>query len=382
MKNSNVKLTEIKPLTSLRFFFAIMVFVSHLSYLEKSSNPILSNLFINFFSEGYIGVSFFFILSGFILSYNYYEKITTGQYPFKLFYINRFSRIYPLHILTFLISFIFVSEYFIENPIFYFKTSLIHIFLLQSFFKIPKIHINFNPPSWSISNEIFFYFLTPILFFAFFKLKKYVIKIIVVILIIIFLIIGMSVLPSKFARFIFYVNPLIRVFDFIMGIFLYLIYKKINFQNFSKLYSTILELLSIIIFSIFLTFHKDVSQVYRYSIYYWLPILFIIFIFSNQNGWISKLLSQKVFIYLGEISFGFYMIHFLAIRLYFTYFYVDPQINSGYFEIFQILFFSIICSILSFEFYEKRANIYLKKVLNKIFLKQVKLKTDKNLSIS
>ena len=63
----------IKPLTSLRFFFALFVFLSHLYFLKASEFYI--DIFENFFSEGFLGVSFFFILSGFILAYNYEDKI-------------------------------------------------------------------------------------------------------------------------------------------------------------------------------------------------------------------------------------------------------------------------------------------------------------------
>ena len=51
----------IKPLTSLRFVFALMIFMHHYS-IKKGSSEVL-------FPEGFLGVTFFFILSGFILSY-------------------------------------------------------------------------------------------------------------------------------------------------------------------------------------------------------------------------------------------------------------------------------------------------------------------------
>ena len=57
----------IKPLTSLRFFFAFMVFVSHIGFVNIES-PLYHWLKRNVFSEGLLGVSFFFILSGFVIS--------------------------------------------------------------------------------------------------------------------------------------------------------------------------------------------------------------------------------------------------------------------------------------------------------------------------
>lgn len=56
----------IKPLTSFRFVFAILVFASHLDFVRNASSEMMW-LFDNVFYEGYIGVTFFFVLSGFKL---------------------------------------------------------------------------------------------------------------------------------------------------------------------------------------------------------------------------------------------------------------------------------------------------------------------------
>lgn len=74
-----------------------------------------------------------------------------------------------------------------------------------------------------------------------------------------------------------------------------------------------LEILSISVLIVFLFFHSLVPKVARYSYYYWLPMGFIIFIFAFQKGVISKFLSKKIFFYLGEISYGFYMFHGLVL---------------------------------------------------------------------
>jgi len=59
----------IKPLTSFRFFAALFVFLSHLSLFKEFEET--EWLFENILYEGYLGVTFFFILSGFILTFNY-----------------------------------------------------------------------------------------------------------------------------------------------------------------------------------------------------------------------------------------------------------------------------------------------------------------------
>ena len=58
----------INTLTSLRFIFALMVFGAHCYTIDKFFDT-------HFFKEGFVGVSFFFVLSGFIIAYNYQEKL-------------------------------------------------------------------------------------------------------------------------------------------------------------------------------------------------------------------------------------------------------------------------------------------------------------------
>ena len=90
----------IKPLTSLRFFFAFCVFLCHLYFLRESK--FFHSIFTNVLSEGFLGVGFFFILSGFILALNYKDKFRKKTISLKKFYISRFARIYPMHFITLL----------------------------------------------------------------------------------------------------------------------------------------------------------------------------------------------------------------------------------------------------------------------------------------
>ena len=60
--------TMINTLTSLRLFFALMVFGAHCYVVDSTFST-------HFYKEGFVGVSFFFILSGFIIAYNYQQKL-------------------------------------------------------------------------------------------------------------------------------------------------------------------------------------------------------------------------------------------------------------------------------------------------------------------
>ena len=163
----------IKPLTSLRFLFAFMVVASHLSFLNKSESNVLRQIYDSVFHEGYIGVSFFFILSGFILAYNYQDGIQKNQKSKRTFYQARFARIFPLHILTLIISIPLTYSVFIKDKSLWFSQALTNLTLTQSYIPIKSIYFSFNAPSWSISNEMFFYLVFPFLILLIPKIRNY-----------------------------------------------------------------------------------------------------------------------------------------------------------------------------------------------------------------
>ena len=88
---SNTK--KLDQLTSLRFFAALMIVIHH-------SADLFGNSDIKFSLDH--GVSFFFVLSGFILSY-VYPKLDTWP-EIKQFWRARVARIWPAHFITFLLA--------------------------------------------------------------------------------------------------------------------------------------------------------------------------------------------------------------------------------------------------------------------------------------
>lgn len=80
----------INSLTSLRFIFAMMVFGAHCYIIDDFFNA-------HFFKEGFAGVSFFFVLSGFIISYNYQYKLQEHKIDKRTFW-QHVSHVYTRYI--------------------------------------------------------------------------------------------------------------------------------------------------------------------------------------------------------------------------------------------------------------------------------------------
>jgi peptidoglycan/LPS O-acetylase OafA/YrhL len=90
---------QIGALTGLRFFAATYVFVFHFGagFAQRSG---LLDAIVTFLRNGFLGVSIFFVLSGFILTYTYKQRVDSPQ----MFAVARFARIYPVYLLALLIA--------------------------------------------------------------------------------------------------------------------------------------------------------------------------------------------------------------------------------------------------------------------------------------
>lgn len=352
----------IKPLTSLRFFFAFFVFLSHLSYLKEDKN--YKGIFESVFSEGFLGVSFFFILSGFILALNYRDKFINKKITLKKFYIARLARIYPLHFITMLVSIFALGSGF--------KNLLYNVLLIQSYIPDSKVFFSYNAPSWSISDEMFFYALFPALIIIVYKLSNFLKITILAAFISLILFLNFILVDEKEAHYWLYISPFIRIFDFLLGILLFdlLLYLKNKKPELKQSSLNFLEIGGIITLIVFLIFHENIAINYRFSIYYWLPMCMIIlgasssFIFKETTTWTSKVLSWKGLVYLGEISFGFYLIHYLVL----TYTHklnglIGIHLKNFPFTV-EMFFITLITSIFAFECIEKPLNNKIKNLFS------------------
>ncbi|WP_391120056.1 acyltransferase family protein [Psychrobacillus sp. L3] len=355
----------IKPLTSFRFFAALAVFVSHLSFLGNFNET--KWIFENIFYEGYLGVTFFFILSGFILTYNYHEKFNEINIAkIKGFLKARIARIYPVYLLTFVIAIPLSLGMIFKEPLIYFSVAIVNLLMLQSFIPVSGVYFSYNGPSWSISDEMFFYILFPLLIY--FLLKKIKInKKLWLVLIVCFVYVSGLILvwfmkDNDLAHWLFYVLPAFRILDFVIGIIIGLWFiriKQTGFVSNSIRLMTFMELIVLILLILAFYFHENVHQTLRYWGYYQPIMIFIVSIFAFQQGYISKLLSNNGLIYLGEISFSFYMIHQLVIR----YAAHVPIINGN--PIVFLLFtltVSLIASHLIYKYYEIPMKVRINKI--------------------
>jgi peptidoglycan/LPS O-acetylase OafA/YrhL len=343
----------IKPLTSLRFFFALLVFFSHI-HLFGVDRPNLERLNKLYFHEGHIGVTFFYVLSGFILTHNYRQKFIISAITKKSFWISRFSRIYPLHFITLILALPITLNGFRRETTYWFFKVVLNGTLIQSWFPFQDIYWSFNAPSWSISTELFFYFMFPFLVLYFQNLKYFTFLFFTLFLALLYFI---SISSTSTIEDIVNINPFVRLLDFGLGILLYRLYSTNRFSNFFSTFkrATFIEFSVILVIVLFFRYHTHIPIGYRYSVYYWIPICLLLFTFSFQNGLVSRLLSFNFMIKLGEISFSFYLIHMIVAR-YFKLFLEDVYMFKNDLVLTLTIFtISLILSYFSHYYFEKSA---------------------------
>ncbi len=162
-RNQPATRLRLEGLTTLRFFAAFHVILFHLNV-----EGILTGgpwWYQNFASIGYVGVNFFFVLSGFILVYTY---AASNLNPLR-FWRARFARIYPGYLFSLAVTapFFFSTARHLNLPFFAWSmqhmmlASILALTLLQSW--IPQGALTWNPVCWSLSVEAFFYSMFPFL---------------------------------------------------------------------------------------------------------------------------------------------------------------------------------------------------------------------------
>jgi peptidoglycan/LPS O-acetylase OafA/YrhL len=162
---------RLPALTSLRFFAAFHVALFHMKEIGVLTGPAWLK---DFAGIGYVGVSFFFVLSGFILVYTYAGR----DVSLRNFWQTRFARIYPAYLFSLLLSF----------PFFYFGAMKMHVgffafaekhFLLSCLLVLsllqswaPAAALSWNSVAWSLSVEAFFYVVFPFALAKYIKLSR------------------------------------------------------------------------------------------------------------------------------------------------------------------------------------------------------------------
>lgn len=148
------KPARLNALTGLRCFAAVNILFFHFS------NPRIFGFLAPVVDAGYVSVSYFILLSGFVLAYNYSERARAGQLSLKRFYLARVTRLYPIYFLSLLLAWwMLPREWGAHTHAMYWTGIALTPLLLQGW--IPAIATFLNTPAWTMSAEAFYYAIFP-----------------------------------------------------------------------------------------------------------------------------------------------------------------------------------------------------------------------------
>ena len=317
---------RIDSLTGLRFIAALLVFVHHFEGrfgFSGTGLPLANS-----------AVSFFFVLSGFILTLVYGQRFENSHRRLPdangfakdviSFLKKRFARLWPLHFVCLLICVATVRYLNLD-----FWVIVTNLFLVHSWTGHFAYVDGLNNVSWSISTELFFCFAFPLFVTGGYRqfLWRYGFLILGTLgcLILLNFAIEFEWISRPTQTLIIRANPLMRLFEFATGILTaYLFTRAAKRVDRGVLADTTFEvgaLSLVIVWWVFICWFDilklvPVTPLVGNSVGTWIwfcsaaPLFaLVVWTFTRSNGLLSKVLASPVMVHLGEISFAFYMIH-------------------------------------------------------------------------
>lgn len=294
------------PLTSLRFIAAGGVVLLHLQSSFGYAFPTLNLA---------PAITFFFVLSGFVLTYAYADLRHARQWP--AFYYGRFTRIWPLHAIV-LLAVMNLHPWYVAEP----AVVLANLFLVQSWGPSLNVAMSLNGVAWSISNEAFFYLLFPLVMVSRHRFLWWYAATVGLVLAVILIGNRLQTAPiggmgPSWANFV-HVGPPVRFLEFLTGVGLGLIHQRRPSPRLTPINASLIEAGLVALVGL------SLGAVWVDLGFRWLgpvggswaafsgsfPVMALaVYGFALGRGVLSRLLSARPLVWLGEISFSVYMVH-------------------------------------------------------------------------
>lgn len=307
--------SRLDSLTGLRFVAALFVFFFHASLTKIIGfNPYADETVVSVFQRlfsvgGWVGVSFFFVLSGFVVTWS----ARPGD-PATAFWRRRIVKIYPNHAVTWLLALLVFS-----GPVTALSAAIPNLLLIHSWIPDINIFLGMNGPSWSLCCELFFYLSFPFLFRLVERISPSKLWFWAVAMVA-----GLALTQIAVAHFVpgepqiaeypisleqwwvAYFLPPLRLFEFVLGMLMARILKAGLWPHIPMAVASAIMLGGYIAAGLVpFQFSLNLATI--------APIAILITALADRDTLgESSIFAGRTFVKLGEISFGFYMIHLIV----------------------------------------------------------------------
>ena len=303
---------RIRTFQGARFLFVVLIYMSH-CVTPRTLQP--------FDFGGEAGVSFFFMLSGFALSWGYGPGVSRGEFKPGRFFWRHFWRLYPLHLLLFAIMLALDIR---AGHCYDWLQTATTLLLLQSWIPCNHTLYNINAVSWFLCDTIFFYAIFRWLYRLLTRGAgsrpsfKPAVKLAFLLFAVAYCIVAWRV-PGDMVNCTLYVNPLLRAVDFGLGIAAYRLYKA-GWPRGHGLprAKVLLPAWAVVLWLLYNAYQALGGNGVRCAALFWpfMPLLIMSLASANvRRDPVAMLLASRPMVWLGGISFEFFMVHLLAMRL-------------------------------------------------------------------
>jgi peptidoglycan/LPS O-acetylase OafA/YrhL len=329
--------SRLPSLTGLRWAAALIVFGQHL--LEQYYNPQLvaprqvrSAVWAALAHGGGLGVSFFFVLSGFVLAWSFRPGSSTPR-----FWWRRFSKVYPATLVTTLAAVAVVGG---AGPL----QLGTHLTLTQSWLPRHDVYAALNLVSWSLSCEAFFYLCFPLLYAGLRRLGPAGLWAIAVMMVecVAALSVNLAHASHGTAAWLGYVFPPVRMAEFTLGMCVALLVRSGSWRGPGLRWSLAL-LPPAMLAGLFAPYPVNEHALTL------IPVTCIVAAAARADlHGLRTVWSRPLMTYLGELSFAFYLVHFLVIVAFDRYGLLPHQAGPGraFAASLSVLWFSLIAAML------------------------------------
>lgn len=306
--------TKIGSIQALRFVFCMLIFTLHFRGMIIKTDV--------FTFGGDAGVSFFFILSGFVLCLGCGRRVEEKRFGELPFLRSRLRKLYPLHLFAMLTAVAFslyLSETFRPGAF------MAQLFLVQSWFMSRSMLLYGNGVSWFLGPLFLCYALFPWLY------RNIVVRhcsyrpFIVISLLYVACYSIVATVPDRIIDDALYSFPPLRIADFVVGMLAYVAYRSEWAKKFSVFMRskgmtvhTMYDMLCVAVVVATYFAYQYLPSWFRFSMLYWIPFSLVICYFALTDGGaglVGRLFCSRLAQWLGSISFEIYMLHIIAITI-------------------------------------------------------------------
>ena len=290
-------------LTGIRILAAYYVVMLHTGsgYLSRHGAP---PFLVHFLERGYLAVSLFFVLSGFILAYTYEGKIRGATHAAR-FWEARFARIYPTYLLALALMLPFSRD--LTRP-----ERWIVLFMVQTWMPWrPELIGAWNFPAWSLSVEAFFYLCFPAILPWLSRWTTTKLRILAGFLLALIAAGNLARAPENWIHAGFPLArhlplPVLRLPEFVTGAVLGLLFLRSPGWKAGGIAS----MLTVVLSAAGLCLLPD-----RWASLSVAPLAMLILGLASQRGPVAWILSTRISVLLGGASYAVYLLQ-LPVRIY------------------------------------------------------------------